>query len=59
MIKEDRELLEIKVDIANTGYKIDDNNLVRALEPICREIAMEKRLFILIKKAQIGSMCFI
>lgn len=28
MIKEDKELLEIKIDMANTGYKIDNNNQV-------------------------------
>lgn len=46
-------LLKIIVDIANTGYKIDNKNLIRVLESICRGVEIQKRLLILIKKAQI------
>lgn len=59
MIRKDEKLSETRVDIANIGYEIDDNNLVRELEPIHRKMAMEKKPFTLIKKAQIRSMCFI
>ena len=53
MIKESEKLLETKVDVTDTGYKIDNNNLVGALEPICREKAMEKGMLTPIEKAQI------
>lgn len=53
MIRESEELLETKVDIANIRYKMDNKNLVRTLEPIHREIAIGKRLFIPIEKFQI------
>lgn len=36
------------------GYKIDNNNSVGALESICGEMAMEKRMLTPIEKAQIG-----
>ena len=51
---EGRELSEIKVDLANMGYKIDNNNLVGVLESICEEMIMEKGIFTPIEKAQIG-----
>ena len=50
MIRESKELLETKVDIANIRYKMDNKNLVRALEPIYKEIAIGKRLFTPIEK---------
>ena len=54
MIREDEELSKTQVDVANTGYKINNNNLVGVLEPIRGEMAMEKEMLIPIKKAQIG-----
>ena len=53
IISKSGELLQIKVDIADTGYGMDDNNPVRMLEPICRKMAMGKKPFTLIEKAQI------
>lgn len=44
MIKKSRELSETKVDVANTRYKIGNNNPVGVLERICREMAMEKKI---------------
>ena len=52
MISKGGEVLEIKVDIANIGYKIDNKNLVGVLRSTYRKMAIEKRLFTLIKKAQ-------
>lgn len=54
MISKSRELLETRVDVANTEYEIDNINLVKALEAICGKMTMKKTLFILIKKVQIG-----
>ena len=54
MISEGRELLETSVDVADTGYKIDDNNPVGALEPICGEISLGRELLTPIEEAQIG-----
>lgn len=42
MISKDRKLLGIKIDIVDTRYKIDDNNLIRVLKPIYRKIAIKK-----------------
>lgn len=53
MIKKDRKLSETKVDLIDTGYKIDNNNFVRALKPICRKMAMEKKMLTPIEKDQI------
>ena len=52
-MKEGKELLKTKVDVANMRYKIDNNNPVEALEPIRGEMAMEKGMFTPIEKAQI------
>lgn len=54
MIKEGGELSKTKVDVADTGYEIDNNNSVRVLELICGEMAIEKRMFTPIKKVYIG-----
>lgn len=54
MINEGGELPETSVDVANTGYEIDDNNPVGALEPIRGEILLGKGLLTPIEKAQIG-----
>lgn len=51
MISKGKELSEIKVDIANIKYEIDDNNSVGTLKLICREIAIKKGLLTLIKNA--------
>ena len=51
MISKSRELSEIRVDIANTKYKMDDNNSVKTLEPIFEEMAMGKELLTPIEKA--------
>lgn len=53
MINEGGKLSEIKFDVAEKRYKIDDNNLVKVLESICRRMIIERRLFTLIEKAQI------
>lgn len=50
MINKSKKLLETKIDIANMGYKIDNNNLIKVLELIYGKMAREKRLFISIKK---------
>lgn len=55
MLKEDRELSKTKVGLVDMGYKIDNNNLVGALEPICRKMVIEKKMLTLIEKAQIGN----
>lgn len=54
MIGEGGELLGTKIDIDNTRYEIDNNNLVEVLKPIYGEMVIEKRIFILIGKVQIG-----
>ena len=54
MIREGGELSETKVDVADTGYEIDNNNPVGALEPIRGEMAIEKGMLTPIEKAQIG-----
>ena len=43
----------IRVDDANIGYKMNDNNLVRILELIRGEMVIGKNILIPIKKAQI------
>lgn len=53
MIKEDEKLWGTKVDITNTGYKINNNNPVGVLEPIRRKLSIEKIMLIPIQKAQI------
>lgn len=53
MIKKDGELSETKVDIADTWYKIDNNNPVGALKFIRKEMTMEKEILTSIEKAQI------
>ena len=54
MIREGGELSETKVDVINMRYKIDNNNLVKMLEPIYGEIVIKKKMLIPIEKAQIG-----
>ena len=53
MIKESGELSESKVNIANMWWKIDNNNPIGALEPIYREMAIEKGMLTPIVKSQI------
>lgn len=50
MIREGGELSEIQVDVANMGYKINNNNLVRVLKFIHGEMAIEKRMLTLIEE---------
>lgn len=54
MISKSRKLSEIRVDIANTRYKINSTNLVKVLKPIYGKMTIEKKLFIQIKKVQIS-----
>lgn len=54
MIKENGELSVTHIDVANTRYKINNNNPVKVLESICGEITIEKRMLIPMKKTQIG-----
>lgn len=53
MINKGGKLLETKVDIVETMYKINNNNLIRVLKSIYRKIEIEKRLLTLIKKTPI------
>ena len=53
MIREGGEQLETKVDVADTGYEIDNNNPVGVLKPIHGEISMKKGMLTQIEKAQI------
>lgn len=50
IIKECEELSETKVDVADIRYKIDNNNLVRAWEPIREKMAIGKGILIPIEK---------
>lgn len=54
MINKSRKLSKTRLDVANTGYKIDDKSPVGMLESIRKEIVMGKKLLTLIKKTQIG-----
>ena len=54
MIRKGKELSKTKVDVANIEYKIDHNNLVRALEPLRKKMTMKKGMLIPIEKAQMG-----
>lgn len=54
MVNKSRQLTEIKINIANIGYKIDNNNLLGVLKPIYRKMSIEKKLFTLIEKNQKG-----
>ena len=42
MIRKGRELSEIQINLANTGYEINNNNSVGVLEPIRGEMAIKK-----------------
>ena len=46
MIIKHRELLEIKIDFANTEYEMDNNNLVRALEAIYKNSNEKKTAYL-------------
>lgn len=50
MISKNGELSKITINIDNKKYNIEDNNLIGALKPIYKEIAIEKKLLNLIKK---------
>lgn len=51
MIKEGGELLERKIDIANIGYKIENNNPAEVLKPIRGKMAIEKEPLTSIEKS--------
>lgn len=46
MISKNGKLLEIRVDVANKKYRIDNNNLVETIKPIHKKIAIGKKLLI-------------
>lgn len=43
MISKNKELLKTTINVDNTGYNIKNNYLVKVLEPIRKEIAIEKK----------------
>lgn len=53
IINKHRQLSETMVNVNDTQYNIENNNLVRVLKPICREMIIEKELLSSIKKNQI------
>lgn len=46
MIIKHRELLETKIDVANTEYEMDNNNLVGALEAIYINSSKKKTAYL-------------
>lgn len=42
IIDKDEELLKAMINLDNTRYNIERNNLVTVLKPICRKIAIKK-----------------
>lgn len=50
MINKNKKLQKTSINVTNTRYIIDNNNLVRTLKPICQEISIEIGLFTPIKK---------